>query len=647
VSSGTKRGRGWVILGLILMAAGLIFVVPAFGVPTVFGSLSRWLSRLSPLFLLLAGLARLAGFAFERKPRSPFDGTLLIAIGLVLLAGNANPGLSPLQLYGKYWPVLLAVIAGVQLLGYYSHRTQYGRQPSAFRPVPILLIGFVIATGVIANRVAATHPSFLSGFNLTSTQPARDARTAAGVEPYSFTEQTLISQNVPSGARITIDNRFGDVRVNGGSTSLRATLIKTVKAASSKDAREVADGIKLVVEKTTEGFNISAVTAHAGQQSGATIQVETPAAVGLSMNGSNGSLVAARIEGSVAVNATNGQVRLSDITGSVHLSLNNSDVEASRIRGDLVGAGARNAHFSGVSGGVDIRASNGVVEVGDVSGPVRVEGSSCRIRAEDLRDRADLRTRSGAVDVARATTLTVEAPLSEVRATDIRGDLRVNSSGRAITVGSVTGAIKIVADRSPVTADEINGRVDIETSKAAVSLRNFHGAVRLQTSYNLATLEAVTSPRSDIDVENNHGDIKLVLPGFSTFQLNATSRSGLIKPIGFGDYAAPLKENLSFGSGGPAVTLRTSYGSITLQASGAQQTQTLKQSSLDWPLRLVLASGSGIPALIACAASQVNRVIALPEPKVPNKTRASRGSSSASYQVFSKGDRHAPYKVIS
>src|SRR5262245_28804667 len=78
--------------------------------------------QLWPVFLICAGVVRVMGFAVERKPRSPLIGMLLIIVGVLFLAARFQPGLNALQIYGRYWVLLLLVFASVDLVRYYSHR---------------------------------------------------------------------------------------------------------------------------------------------------------------------------------------------------------------------------------------------------------------------------------------------------------------------------------------------------------------------------------------------------------------------------------------------------------------------------------------------------------------------------------------------
>jgi hypothetical protein len=90
-------------------------------------------------------------------------------------------------------------------------------------------------------------------------------------------------------------------------------------------------------------------------------------------------------------------------------------------------------------------------------------------------------------------------------------------------------------------------------------------------------LQAAGDPAGDIVVQNNHGQIKLVLPPSSQFRLDAQTASGQIQPIGFGELGDRVRDSLiaALGSDGPSIKLRTSYKNIIIQASAARQGQAI------------------------------------------------------------------------
>ena len=558
---------------LVLLAGLLLLAAAALLLSSSRSTMTDWLVRLWPVFLVCAGIVRVMGFAAERKPRSPLGGMLLIIVGLLFFANRLHPDLNVAQVYGRYWVLLLAVFAAVELVRYYSHPQSGGTPPKLFTAGKLVIIVFIVGTGVLANRAASNSslvsalrlPRFLSGL-----------RDSVVGEAYAFTDDPFVSSNVRPGIRISVNNSYGSVRITGGSPVFRATLAKGIRAWNQDDARKIAERIKLIVTQTPDGYNISTNRDQFNQQFTTDIQIEVPSFATATVNDSYGSVSASGVQGPLVIKASYGQTELSDIKGDLDLTLSYSDVNASRIEGNVNVTGAKRARVSNVTGAVELAASNGSVELRQVSGPTQVDAPFCRITAQGLGGEAELKTEHGSVDVDQASDLSVTAPFSDVRARNIGGDLHVTSSNGKIQVSGIAGELEVQAEQSSLTADDVHGSVVVATSHGDVVVRNFHEGVRVETSYRDVSLTPAGELAGDIEVENNHGEIKLWLPQASHFTLDAASENGSIRPIGFAELAQKVREKLvaSLGSDGPAIKLRTSYKNIIIQANGSRQTQT-------------------------------------------------------------------------
>ncbi|HJZ69043.1 MAG TPA: DUF4097 family beta strand repeat-containing protein [Blastocatellia bacterium] len=554
------------MLGLLLLAAGVVLILsPAGSRPT------QWLVQLWPVFLICAGVVRVMGFAVERKPRSPLIGMLLIIIGVLFLAARFQPRLNALEVYGRYWVLLLIIFASVELVRYYSHRQTEGPPPRVLTPMRVMVVLLIVATGVLANR-AANKPSVLSALRLPDFLSG--LRDSVVGQTYAFTDQPLITDLKP-GMKVLINNSYGSVKVTGGSSAVKATLAKGVRGWSEAEARKIADKIRLVINQTPDGLSITTNRDQFSQEFTTDIQVEVPSLAAVSLTDSYGSVLTSGVNGGVAAKVSHGQADINAVRGDVNLELSYSDVNASNIQGNLVIKGAKRARVSKVSGGVQLSANNGSVELRDISGPVHVEAPFCRIVAQGLDQSAEFKTEHAGVDVTQAADVVIDAPHSDVRARSINGDLRVSSSNSSIHVNSISGELEVQAEQSSVNADDVHGAVDIETTHGDVSVKNFYEAVRIDTSYRDVVLMTSVEPAGDIDVENSYGQIKLVLPQSSRFHLDAESANGQVLQTGFDRLQQRVREILAavLGEGGPTIKLRTSYKNIIIQASAARQSQ--------------------------------------------------------------------------
>jgi DUF4097 and DUF4098 domain-containing protein YvlB len=377
---------------------------------------------------------------------------------------------------------------------------------------------------------------------------------------------------------VSVNNSYGSVKVIGGSSTVRATLTKGIRGWSQDDARKIADRIGLLVNQTADGLTITTNRDQINEQFTTDIEIEVPSYIGLSITDSYGSVTANGIQGGLAAKVSYGQADLNGIKGDVSLALSYCEVTASNIDGNLTVTGAKRARISDIAGAVELTAStasNGSVELRDISGPVRVNAPFCRIVAEGLGETAELSTEHGKVEVNRAANLVIDAPHSDVRAKNIAGDLRVLSSNSDLQLSSIAGLLQVQAQQCSVNADDVSGNIAIETTHGAVVLKNFSEGVRVQTSYRDVTLTSAAEPGGDIDVTNNHGQIKLMLPQSSRFHLDAESTNGQIQPIGFSQFDQRMTNSLVSGLGmdGPTIKLRTSFKKIIIQAISARQTQ--------------------------------------------------------------------------
>ena len=196
---GARSNRISLVLGIALMTAGLLFLLLQSS-----EGLALWMMQMWPVFLICAGLARVAGFAIDRKPRSPVDGTLLVALGIFFLIGRLHADLNPLQIYGRYWILLLLLFALVEVIRFYSHRAADG-QPRMFTTWRVALLLLIIVTGVAANRLgknmSVIHKMRLP-VSITSARLANDSAPATAflssaiMNEASFARQAISSSLV-------------------------------------------------------------------------------------------------------------------------------------------------------------------------------------------------------------------------------------------------------------------------------------------------------------------------------------------------------------------------------------------------------------------------------------------------------------------
>jgi DUF4097 and DUF4098 domain-containing protein YvlB len=561
MSSGGKKRPVALLIGVILIAGGLIVALGPLS-----GSMGRLAAMLLPLFLILAGLIRITSFAVYRKPRSPVGGLLLVTLGAIWIAGRYHSDQGILSIYGRYWPVLLVLFGAIELIRYYSHPQGDASTPRLFTPARLIIIVLIMASGVAANRISARHPSMLSVAQIP--EYVDSIKNSLAGRSFSFTDPAAVS-DVEQGFRITVNNSFGDIRVKGGGPQLRATLTKRVKSGSEDDARQVSDRVKLIIERTAGGLAISTNRDQVDREMGTDIEIEVPALGLVDLTSSFGNIRAAGLRSALSISAQQGQVGIDGIDGDLTIKASYCDVDVSKVDGNVTISGARRASVAKVQGGVDLFGSNGNVEVREIGGPVKIEAPFSPVMAEGLSQPASIRTEHASIRIARASDVVIDAPYSDVRADNITGALTIASSHGGVQLRNVAG-FRVESDQTSVTAEEIKGPAVIETSHGGITLKSFYDKVRIKTSFHDVKLVCAAEPEADIDVENDHGEIKIVIPTTSEFNLDAASTNGRVRQVGFNALPTVSRNAISYALGsGPKIKLRTSFKNILIQGSGS------------------------------------------------------------------------------
>src|SRR5437868_11407119 len=206
------------MLGVVLVGLGVLF----FALPER-AYVLQVLVQFWPLFLILAGVVRVAGHLIDRHPRSPVGGLMLTSLGGILLSANLNGDRTFIHIFGRYWFwLLLALIAG-RVIQQYTHRPTDGPRPRTFSVGTILLLILIVGGGLAA--------SFLSNnTQLLSRVHLRLGRLTE-VRDYVFGDKLAVDDEpaqtfaLAPDARLLIGDVFGDIEVKSGAQPLASAKL--------------------------------------------------------------------------------------------------------------------------------------------------------------------------------------------------------------------------------------------------------------------------------------------------------------------------------------------------------------------------------------------------------------------------------------
>jgi hypothetical protein len=440
------------------------------------------------------------------RPRgsSVFSGLLLIFIGALLLLHNYR-GLEIGSVLTHWWPLILIAWGALKL--YERTAGRRAGDPGAARITPgevFLVLGLLALVGAV---VAAER--------------GRDMVRDWSGDWGNTVERDLdvTPTPVPANSRITVRASRGDISVRSSDEpEIRVNGKKGVKSWNENEARKIADQISVEIAKQGDGFEVRPA---GGSESRVSMDMDVvvPKKASLSVRNDKGDISIADMGTSVNVNSGNGDVEVRNTGGDVNIDMRRGDAKISSTKGDVK-----------VSGGGDS------VEVSDATGSFTANGEFVGpVRADK---------------VAKG-----------VRFVSHRTDLTITQLGGHMEVGS--GNVEVV---------DAPGNVNLRTHEEEISLENVGGKIKVDNRNGNIEVRFSSPPKEDIEIYNASAAISLSLPSASNFQIVADCHSGEIDSEFEAD---SLKQTSTesgdahlegkFGSGrGPKITLKTSYGSISI-----------------------------------------------------------------------------------
>ena len=144
----------------------------------------------------------------------------------------------------------------------------------------------------------------------------------------------------------------------GDGNDLRVNVNETATADSDSGAQDRLKSIKVVIEKTGDGYSVHpANSSDNGEQATADLDVTIPAKTSLTANTNHGDINISGVSGAVTAATQHGDIE-------IHVA--GSDVTAQLQSGD--------ARISNISGNLRVTGRGNEIEVNDVAGDATFEG---------------------------------------------------------------------------------------------------------------------------------------------------------------------------------------------------------------------------------------------------------------------------------
>ena len=437
---------------------------------------------------------------------------LLIAIGVLFLARNIFPDLPLLDFLARYWPFLLIAWGTLRLL-----EILFWAMTS--KPLPVhgvsggewTLVVFLCLFGL----------SLHAARGLTTWLP-RAGIEWGGLEVFGQSYEYPFSGESKTGPtpRVVIEAFRGSARITGGDeNTVKVTGHTTIRAIdqamadrthTESDVEVSGDANQVVIrphQYSIGGGNRSA---------SATMDITVPRGAMVVARGRDGDFDISGVNGTVEINSSNSSIRLENLGGEVRLDVNGSDI----IRG------------VNLRGAVSLKGRGSDLDLEQVAGQVTVNGTyTGLVQFRDLKQ-----------------PLHWVGPQTEITAQGLPGEMRMTLSD--------------------LRATNLIGPVRIQSQTKDIELNGFTDSLDLSVNRGNLTLAPGTQTPARMNVRVQSGDVELALLPGARFELNAeTNRGEAIND--YGDQLRQESDNrgakIRGGSGGAAIDISVNRGRMIVR----------------------------------------------------------------------------------
>lgn len=446
--------------------------------------------------------------ASPRRVSGIFPGLVLLAVGILLLLHNYG-GLDLSRVFWRWWPLVLIFLGAIKI--YERAVASRTHDPGAAR---ISGGEILLVLGLMALLSVVIGVDYFKG-NVSDKFREIDIGDA-----YPF-DLDVTPVHVPPNARITVRGLRGNITVRPADTSdIRVTGSKQVHAWNENDAQRRAGPVSVEIVPNGDGYEIHSNNAGDSRVS-VDMDIQVPLKASVTIRNERGDILISDMSTPVSVTSGNGDVEVRNTGSDVSVEMHKGDVKVSDTKGDV--------KISGKGGEVNIASATGSFTLdGEFYGPIRADKIAKGLRFVSQRTDLTLTQLTGHMEASSGNLEVVDAP----------GDLTLRTNRYSVTVENATGK---------------------------VSVSNRGGDVDLRFS---------SPPKEDLEVDNSNANISLTLPESTSFSIQADCHScdvdsefssDTLKKTSNESGDNHLEGHYGSSSRGPKITLKTSYGSISIR----------------------------------------------------------------------------------
>ena len=272
-------------------------------------------------------------------------------------------------------------------------------------------------------------------------------------------QQGVVGEEVK---KVRVSNQFGDVIVNPTPGGTGWTWEGKVWGRDQEQADRLIGELVLNVESDgeTQTWRLEMPVESKGLngvESNLTIQV--PPEVQVEINNQHGNVKTAETEGKVTIDNAHGNVTVANLNGDLTIANSHGNLVANKIAA---------ASINVRHGDADVQTSTGSLEIDSAHGRVNLESAS--------------------------------------------GDLTYSGSHSSIKAANINGDAKLTTSHGNLDCQKITGNVVAENRHGSTSIATLGNKVQINSAHGKVELEILNSAFNTVNIENRHGDTKVILP---------------------------------------------------------------------------------------------------------------------------------------
>src|SRR5215813_4028312 len=367
---------------------------------------------------------------YQPRPRSIVGPLILIAIGITALLYTTGfiPRGAFWAWFARSWPIFLIAAGIIKLAEYFWARSR-GQLPPRMGGGSIVFLVFFILIGLTATGVSVVWPQSRDEI---ANDPDLNWSGDFWGPSYEFSENFALP--VPDVSQIKILNSRGDIKITASpDNQAHAIVQKNLRGSSQDEANRLNESTHA---KFTQQGSVWVLDLTGGDFSKGrfVLDLQLPRNGALSVTTQRGSISVADRKGDVDLSTGGGDVSAEQITGNAAFRMRGHSLTARKISGDVTVDGGNNSEISDVGGSLTMTGSfAGGVQMTRIG--KQVHFSTSRTDMQFARLDGDLNMEMGNLRANALTgPFKLDTRSKSVHLEDLTGDIHIDDKNASVEV---------------------------------------------------------------------------------------------------------------------------------------------------------------------------------------------------------------------